>query len=58
MRDHNEDMDEDSIMAEVIEAVDGREDDVRLPLRDIGGLKNKNEAHIWINSYGREELGV
>ena len=46
MQDHNEDMDEDSIMAEVIEAVDGREDDVRLPLRDIGGLINKNEAHI------------
>lgn len=33
-------------MAEVIEAVDGRKGDIRLPLRDIGELINKNEAHI------------
>jgi hypothetical protein len=39
-------MDEDSIMAEVIEAVDGRESNTRLPIRDIEELINKNEAQI------------
>lgn len=55
MRDHNEDMDEDSIMAEVIEAVDGREHGTRLPIRDMEEMINKNEACILIDSSGREE---